>query len=77
MNDEPAQNKMMTGAAKRWFHFSGDGIYHNLTIIAQSLEEATKQWLEKRRTIAVAPEAAPKQSTPAPEMAPESEVQLP
>jgi hypothetical protein len=68
--DDPAQNKMITGsAAPRWFHFSGDGIYHNLAILAHNAEEATSQWLEKRRLIkspaSVAEETS--QSTPAPE----------
>jgi hypothetical protein len=70
--DEPAQNKMVTGsAAKRPFHFSGDGIYHNLAIFASNLEEATKEWLEKRKLINPPAE----QSTPAPENEIKSEVQ--
>ena len=71
MNDEPAQNKMITGSgAKRLFHFSGDGIYHNLAIWASNMEEATKEWLAKRRLI-----NPPEQSTPAPKEEPKSELQ--
>jgi hypothetical protein len=72
MPDQPAENKMVTGsAAKRLFHFSGDGVYHNLAIFASNLEEATKEWLAKRRLI----NAPLEQSTPAPENSAESEVQ--
>jgi hypothetical protein len=71
MPDQPAQDKMVTGsAAKRLFHFSGDGIYHNLAIWASNMEEATKEWLSKRRLI-----NAPEQSTPAPNEEPKSELQ--
>jgi hypothetical protein len=63
MSDQPSQNKMVTGsAARRWFHFSGDGIYHNLAILATNMEEATKEWLAKRQLI----NAPSEQSTPAP-----------
>jgi hypothetical protein len=49
MADESMQDRMITGsAAKQPFHFSGDGIYHNMTVWASNLEGATKQWLEKR-----------------------------
>jgi hypothetical protein len=72
MSDEPIQNAMVTGSgAKRLFHFSGDGVYHNLAVFASNLEEATKQWLAKRRLI----NAPPEQSTAAPAATPESEVQ--
>jgi hypothetical protein len=71
MPDEAAQNKMVTGsAAKRPFHFSGDGIYHNLAIWASNIEEATKEWLAKRRPI-----NSPEQSTVAHKEPPGSEVQ--
>jgi hypothetical protein len=70
--DQPQQNKMMTAPpAKKAFHFSGDGIYHNLSIIAENIEEATKEWLAKRQLI----NAPSEQSTPAPESEPKSEVQ--
>jgi hypothetical protein len=45
-------NKMTTSApAKKEYHFSGDGIYHNLTILASNIEEATKAWLERRKVL--------------------------
>jgi hypothetical protein len=78
--DQPERNKMMTGApAKKEFHFAGDGVFHNLTVIAENMEEATREWLKIRRLIAV-PGAGEirsptEQSTAAPETAPESEVQ--
>jgi hypothetical protein len=72
MSDQPSQNKMVTGsAAKRWFHFSGDGVYHNLAILAANIEEATKEWLAKRQLI----NSLTEQSTPAPKAESESEVQ--
>lgn len=62
MPDFPNDNKMVTEtAAKKPYHFSGDGIYHNLTIFAEDLEQATKQWLAKRALL------NQPQSTPAPE----------
>lgn len=44
---------MMTSAPaeKSLFHFSGDGVYHNLVIWAHSLEEASKEWLATRKLI--------------------------
>ena len=70
--DQPQQNKMMTAPpAKKAFHFSGDGIYHNLSILADNIEEATKEWLAKRQLINTPPE----QSTPTPKAESESEVQ--
>lgn len=77
---------MVTGsAAKRLFHFSGDGIYHNLAIFAANLEEATKEWLEKRKLISGSPAGtattpavptnAPEQSTPTQESEAKSELQ--
>jgi hypothetical protein len=72
MSDETIQNAMVTGSsAKRLFHFSGDGVYHNLAIFASNLEEATKEWLAKRRLI----NQPAQQSTPTPETPSESEVQ--
>ena len=72
MPDQPAENKMVTGSgAKRLFHFSGDGVYHNLALFASNLEEATKEWLAKRRPIV--PPA--QQSTSASEAEPKTALQ--
>lgn len=59
--DQPQRDKMMKAApAKKQFHFSGDGIYHNMMVLADDLDDATKQWLEKRQLI----DAPASQSTP-------------
>lgn len=64
--DEPQKNKMMqTPPAKKEFHFSGEGIWHNLTILAEHIEDATEQWLAKRQLINPPPEPV-EQSTPPP-----------
>jgi len=66
--DFPSSDKMIhDSAAKKPFHFSGDGVYHNLTIFAETIEDAARQWLAKRQPI--------EQSTPAAEPPQESEVQ--
>jgi hypothetical protein len=66
MLDQPPQNKMMTTPpAKKGFHFSGDGIWHNAHIWAENLEEATKEWLATRKLINPSPAVEPPQSTPA------------
>ncbi len=50
--DKPTRNKMMTAApAKKEYHFAGNGIWHNRTILAETIEEATKLWLEQRELI--------------------------
>jgi len=68
MLESPPNDKMMKAPpAKKEYHFSGDGIFHNLTILAENIEEATKQWLETRHLINPPVE----QSTPAPEKEPE------
>jgi hypothetical protein len=69
--DQPPQDKMMTAPpAKKEFHFAGGGIWHNLTIHAEHIEDATKQWLSSRKLInppveqsTVAPEPAPEENT--------------
>jgi hypothetical protein len=69
--DGPPNDKMMSAPpVKKAFHFSGDGIWHNLTVEAENIEEATKEWLVKRRLI-----NAPEQSTPAQQEEPKSELQ--
>jgi hypothetical protein len=66
--DFPSNDKMIReSTGKQPFHFSGDGIYHNLTIFAETIEVATHEWLAKRQLI--------EQSTPAAEPSQESEVQ--
>jgi hypothetical protein len=60
--ESPRKNKMTTAApAKKEYHFSGDGIWHNMTILAQDIDEAATQWLELRRLV------IPAQSTSATE----------
>ena len=50
--DQPQQNKMMTGAPdKKEFHFSGDGIWHNSAIVAETREEAEKLWHAAKQLI--------------------------
>jgi hypothetical protein len=69
--DAPQKNKMMTAAPeKKEFHFSGDGIFHNLTILAENMEAATKEWLTTRQPIEPA-----SQSTPIAPNTPTEEVQ--
>ena len=39
------QNKMMTSPPdKKEYHFSGDGIWHNKAILAETREEAERIW---------------------------------
>jgi hypothetical protein len=76
-------NKMMTEAPdKKEFHFSGDGIWRNKAIIAETREEAEKIWHSVKllinpekptvivdTTVAIeqtATEPAAQQSTPTP-----------
>ena len=72
--DAPEQKKMMTAPpAKKEFHFAGGNIWRNLTILAENIEEATKEWLAKRKLISgseagtattpAVPTSAPEQST--------------
>jgi hypothetical protein len=50
--ESPERNKMMTGApVQKEFHFAGEGVWHNLTILANHIEDATKQWLSSRKLI--------------------------
>jgi hypothetical protein len=69
--DKPARNKMMTAApTQKEYHFSGDGIWHNMTVLAETIEEATKRWLEKRQAIntaTAAPLSTPTSSSSAAE----------
>jgi hypothetical protein len=52
LDDQQISNKMMTGAPeKKEFHFAGGGIWHNLTVVAKDIEEATKEWIAKRRAV--------------------------
>jgi hypothetical protein len=70
---------MMTEAPdKKVFHFSGDGIWHNRAIIADTREEAEKIWHSVKQLVnpaiphvEVDTTAAIEQSTPTP--APEIE----
>ena len=79
--DFPQRNKMMTEPpSKKEFHFSGDGIWHNSAIIAETREEAEKLWHATKRLInpsapieEVDTAAVLEQSTPAPETAPEED----
>ena len=74
MSIEFASNKMVTEAPdKKEFHFSGDGIWRNKAIIAETREEAEKIWHSVKQLVnpAKAPvevdtTAAIEQSTPAP-----------
>jgi len=66
--DQPPANKMMTGAPKEkgGFHFAGDGVWQNMFIWAENIEEATKEWLKTRKLInlsAPAPTPEAQQST--------------
>lgn len=78
--DQPQQNKMMTGAPdKKEFHFSGDGIWHNSAIVAETREEAEKLWHAAKQLInpaipavEVDTKTAIEQSTPAPEITSET-----
>lgn len=57
MMPEPQKDKMMHSApASKEYHFSGDGVYHNATIRAGTIEQATEQW-HKTRTLIVVPGA--------------------
>jgi hypothetical protein len=80
MNMEFApSNKMITEAPdKKEFHFSGDGIWRNKAIMAETREEAEKIWHSlkqlvnpEKSPVEVDTTAAIEQSTPAP--APEIE----
>jgi hypothetical protein len=53
LDGEQIQNKMMTGAPKEkaGFHFAGDGVWNNMFIWAENIEEATKEWLRTRKLI--------------------------
>jgi hypothetical protein len=55
--EQPPKNKMIiTPPAKKEFHFAGSGIFHPMTIIAETIEEATKLWEETRRFVELPPE---------------------
>ena len=48
-----SQNKMMTSAPveKAGFHFPGDGVWQNVVIWAEHIEEATKEYLATRKLV--------------------------
>ena len=62
--EQPPRNKMVTAAPKEkaGFHFSGDGVWHNMYIWAENIEEATNEWLNTRQRLNPLPSPA---STPA------------
>jgi hypothetical protein len=78
-DENQISNKMMTAPPdKKEFHFSGDGIWRNNAILAETREEAEKIWHSVKQLVnpekppvIVDTTAAIEQSTPAP--APEIE----